>query len=788
MNGKMKEMGYGRVFWICILTAALIFIPAIIYDKGYFIFLGDFNSQQIPFYKTAHAAVRSGNFGWNWYTDLGVSFIGSYSFYLLGSPFFWLTIPFPNDWVPYLMGPLLILKFGCAGVTSFAWLKRHVKTKEYAAIGALLYAFSGYSIYNIFFNHFHDAMVFFPLLLIGIDELMEHGTRGVFAVAVCMNAVVSYFFFVGEVVFVLIYFVVRALMKGYVFQWKRFGFAAVEAVLGLLMSMFLFLPSLAVMLSNSRVDNYAMGHDIWVYSNRLRVPAILASFFIPNDLPSKPVFFPDSNVKWTSLSAYMPLFGMSGVIAYMQSRKKRWLKTLIIILMVMACVPILNSSFTAFNKSYYARWFYMLILMMSLATIKVLDEGHAKGLEKGAVITLLITAVIILIIGLTPQKNDEGMQLGLYDSESLVQYAIQAITALVSIGAVLLLSELLIKNPKLFAVRSLVCICILAVLYGNFYIVWGKSRSYDTHEYMIPDVLEGGVELKDDDRFYRIDTDDSIINLSMFFEIPTIRAFHSLVPASIMEFYEYVGEKRDVNSKPSYENYALRSLFSVRYFLDANDAGNHFQTSSETEDSIIYDNQMPGYILVDEQSDYKIYENIYYIPIGFTYDTYVTYEQVETVDEKDRAVLMLDSLILTEEQGKKYDHLLEHTEDVYSIATSEMAYNQYCEERAATAASSFSWDASGFQSTIYSEKATLLFFSVPFEEGWAAQVNGEPVEIEKVNTGFMAVPIEAGSSNVIFTYETPGLKLGCLIAGGALGIFVSYLAVSFVMSRKGGRK
>ena len=56
---KQKSM-IGQVFLISLITATLIFLPAIIWDKGYFLFLGDFNSQQIPFYKTAHAAVRSG--------------------------------------------------------------------------------------------------------------------------------------------------------------------------------------------------------------------------------------------------------------------------------------------------------------------------------------------------------------------------------------------------------------------------------------------------------------------------------------------------------------------------------------------------------------------------------------------------------------------------------------------------------------------------------------------------------------------------------------------------------
>ena len=38
-----------------------------------------------------------------------------------------------------------------------------------------------------------------------------------------------------------------------------------------------------------------------------------------------------------------------------------------------------------------------------------------------------------------------------------------------------------------------------------------------------------------------------------------------------MAFYPEVGVKRDVNSKPDAENYALRGLLSVRYTLVAKD-------------------------------------------------------------------------------------------------------------------------------------------------------------------------------------------------------------------------
>ena len=158
---KPKER-YFAAFGLAFIMACILFIPHIIIDKGYFVYYGDFNAQQIPFYKLAHAAVRNLDIGWDFGTDLGANFMSSYSFYLLGSPFFWLTLPFPNSFISYLMGPLLILKFSCASLTAYAFITKFVKNKTYALLGGIMYAFSGFSVYNIFFNHFHEAIRLFP--------------------------------------------------------------------------------------------------------------------------------------------------------------------------------------------------------------------------------------------------------------------------------------------------------------------------------------------------------------------------------------------------------------------------------------------------------------------------------------------------------------------------------------------------------------------------------------------------------------------------------------------------
>jgi len=173
-------------FFIALFLSATFFVPYMITDNGYFLFFGDFNVQQIPFYQYCHQAVREGNIFWSFNTDLGANFIGSYSFYLLGSPFFWLTLPFPNSFVPYLMAPLLMLKFSCSALTSYFYIRRFTRTPEAARLGGILYAFSGFSVYNVFFNHFHEAIVVFPLLLLSLEMLITENKRFVFALTVCL--------------------------------------------------------------------------------------------------------------------------------------------------------------------------------------------------------------------------------------------------------------------------------------------------------------------------------------------------------------------------------------------------------------------------------------------------------------------------------------------------------------------------------------------------------------------------------------------------------------------------
>ena len=85
LSRKKFGEGYLFTFLVCIVTAAVLYTPFLIIDKGLFQYCGDFNSQQIPFYTYMNGFVKTAGGQWSWNTDLGTSAINGYSFYLLGS-------------------------------------------------------------------------------------------------------------------------------------------------------------------------------------------------------------------------------------------------------------------------------------------------------------------------------------------------------------------------------------------------------------------------------------------------------------------------------------------------------------------------------------------------------------------------------------------------------------------------------------------------------------------------------------------------------------------------------
>ena len=407
-----QKSNYWRVFALCFFTAVLLFAPHCIVDAvaggGYFHYAGDFNDQQINFYQYANAFVKNGG-SFSWATDLGSGFVNSYSFYLLGSPFFWLSMVVPAQLMPWAMVPLLCLKMAVAGSGGYLWARRWVRDETWSMLAGCLYAFSGFSIYNIFFNHFLDVVALFPYMLAALDDAVIDDKKGAFPFWVALNLVDNYFFFAGQAVFLIIYFFCMAAGRRYELGLRKFVRLAWETALGCACGCVLLLPAGLSLLQNPRTIDPFSGYGYLFYGKSQQYGAIFYSTLLMPDAPYFKDLFQEGILKHTSLTAYLPLVGVAGGLAFCRARERHPFTYVLKVCVACAFVPVLNSAFYALNSSYYARWYYMPILVLCGATCYLLSRPALakQRLPRALRLTtfLTLTAVVFAVV---PGKDDDG--------------------------------------------------------------------------------------------------------------------------------------------------------------------------------------------------------------------------------------------------------------------------------------------------------------------------------------------------------------------------------------------
>ena len=760
---------YGRVFLLCFLLAAALFLPHCIADAafggGYFHYAGDFNDQQINFYQYANAFVKQGG-TFSWATDLGSGFVNSYSFYLLGSPFFWLTLWVPSRLMPWMMVPLLCLKIALAGGGGYLWARRWVGNEDWSMVAGCLYAFSGFTVYNIFFNHFLDVVALFPYMLAALDDAVLDGKRGAFPFWVALNLVNNYFFFAGQAVFLILYFLCMLAGRRYKIGPRSFAALAGETLLGCAMGCVLLIPAGLSLIQNPRTIDPFNGYGYLLYNNSQQYGAIFYSAFLMPDAPYFKDMFEEGILKHTSMTAYLPLVGVVGGIAFCRGRRTHPFAYILKACIVCAFVPVLNSAFYALNSSYYARWYYMPVLVLCAATAYVLGRPHLaeRQLPRAWRLVALIT-LSAAVFALVPNTDADGnFQLGVVDLQPRF-WGVFAISVL----GVLLFWALwkLCRNRRDWARTMLAAVLAFSFLYGSVHLSLTKYPQWETDANLIAETYDSVAEIDaalPQDGFYRLDAYGAHNNLGLWFDKSCLQFFNSTVAPSIMEFYPEVGVTRDVNSKPDAQNYALRGLLSVRYTLVAKDKVADWEQEN-----------LSGWTLCGETSAYRIYHNDNWVPMGFTYDYSVTADQLEAVPEEERAQILMRALLLDDDQLAAYAGMLAPLPEAELEDRTAEHYAADCADRRAASVVAFQANDKGFTAHTDYAQEELVFFSVPYDDGFTATVNGEPVPIEKVDNGLMAIAVPAGDADIECTYHTPGLKLSTGISLAALAAYGVYL-------------
>ena len=767
-----------KKFWqavgLCALTAAIFFLPFYILDGGFFHYAGDFNSQQITFYRYMNGFVKGAGYPdsafagaphntFSWATDLGSGVMNAYSFYLYGSPFFWLSVLLPQSWLPYMMVPLLVLKFGVAGGGAFLYLRRYVKNENYAVLGACLYALSGFAVYNVFFNHFVDVVALFPYLLWALDEAIYENRHGLFAFWVAVNLLNNYFFFVGQVIFLCIYFVCKLTAKDFRLTGRKFGHLLWESVLGVAMGCLLLFPAVLSLLQNPRTIDLSSGWGFLTYAKVQQYLAILLSWILPPDSPYLTSVWSEGVIKWTSMTAYLPLCSLAGAMAYWRSRKADSKKRIVAVCAVCALVPVLNSAFYALNSSYYARWYYMPTLILAAMTVNALEDldvdldAPARGIGWIMLATLVFAVV--------PVRDDTTGTWSFGVLKNPEQFFVVLGFGLLGLMLYRYLCGIWRQNSR-FAQRMTAAVLVFACVFSMVHIGIGKFGQWHTDSDLVEQDTNA-LQLKNDlpEGDYRIDTYKIHDNIGMWLDKSCLQYFGSTAAPSILSFYPGLGVKRDVRSEPEITNYALRGLLSVEYLITTPEKRESFEDEADE-----------GWTYLADVDGYTLYHNDNYVPMGFTYDYYVTKATYEASVKTLRSNLLMRALVLEDEDVKAYGQYLTELPDAMLDDLHYDSYTQDCADRRAHSCSVFQMNNAGFHAEITLDKTNLVFFSVPYDDGFTAYVNGEKADILRVDEGLMAVLCPAGASSIDFVYQAAGLSASRVVTAVAIPVWVVYVA------------
>ena len=731
-----------QAFLLNLIIGAVVFLPYMIASNGIMAITNDFNVQSTDFGIVINDAVRSGQGIWSPIIDLGSNIVSTFSFYNIASPFYLWTLPFPAEWYPYLIGYAYMMKYAVAGLTSYLYISYYLKEdkKKWAIIGSVLYSFCGFQCVNMIFQFF-DAVALFPLLLLAIEkkadffndeyekDLKGHllAGFGLLSFAVFISSVTNYFIFTEEVLFLLIFYVIRVLFADRVKNRLKFTISvAVEGIIGTAMGALILLPAYVGILGNSRASVHYWGGLFYSTREYLRLVCGVL-------LPAEPMTCQSyiRREEYSSLSLFLPVVGIALVVCFIwdyfknrENRKEyRWLVSLLLITGLGVFVPFLNNYYSLWSTPYY-RWLFIPSLLMALCSTIVLADKEKYP------ITIMSIACGGLVIML-------GLFMTVWNKvrvETVFDHRAMWLAIIVTVAGYLLLSVWASNSKsKQGFISVLLLICIFSVYYNSNIIYRYKANNYETANDFY-NKIAACRQLKIEG-FGRVETEPGEdLNLALVSELPGRKSFCSTVSYGAMDFYESMGLERKSFTPDGPKG--TKELLSTRYLLSRVDYTNSTDDSNlKMIDGASYGNMT-----------YYLYEYADYLPMGLVYHEYVTKSEYMTIDPSLRSLCMLKYLVIDDNDEDEVSEVLAHGDialvgdtDVKTLMEERKSAAQYIEDSYSSA-------------EVICEEPSYIFFSIPFEKGWTARVNGEDTDIININ-GLMGIRLQAGDNHVELSYK-----------------------------------
>lgn len=187
----------------------------------------------------------------------GSDIISNMSYYAIGDPLNLASIFVPAEYTYILFNILAVLRMHLAGLAfSLYCYKMRIACPSGILAGAIGYAFCLFALCAAVRHPFFlNAMVYFPLVLLGIERIIAERKPGLFIAAIAVSALSNFYFFYMIFALMALYIIWRlACLHGRDIKasLRDFGWLVGCGSIGMLISCILFVPSAIAVFSDVR--------------------------------------------------------------------------------------------------------------------------------------------------------------------------------------------------------------------------------------------------------------------------------------------------------------------------------------------------------------------------------------------------------------------------------------------------------------------------------------------------------------------------------------------------------
>ena len=672
---KLKQNKWVRFVVFNYVIAFIAFSITLINNHFTIPVSGDFVLQEIPFYYNGYddwwKTIKTGQFVlWDDSGMLGQDNIASNSFYYLFNPFFLVLLLWPRAYLAQGQAFMMITKIVLSAVSMKLLLEKFKLKEETTWMISLAYAFCGWNLYYLWFNHFMEMVVLMPLLLLGIEKVIRDKKALMLIIVIFVTGITNYFYLIcfcfGGVLYAIVrYFQCFKMFEEEEIEKRRYGIKGINVkgqvlllgifsfLTGLLLSSVVVVPGFANALNNTRVTSQTYLTDVvhgfknlinafkgetsiseafkvlndvlfkWSSEEerRLTYPLIAIFTHVVSCFDSVVLVHSSYDNTYSSLYIYAPLLLMF-IPSVIQAFKNRAVSTGISLLGVgvLLFTPFAYYCFSGFTSVAYARWY---IFLTAFACVFIAVQYDKKENMSRWYLDISM-ALVMFFYGYLIYKGEylnETLTWNIKDMDLRIYYLYGQI---IFVFIIYLYMRKKFRNPEL-TMDLRYAIAFEAIVMVNATLVGQGTVAFDTLYHGYDNIKEEMAIMEkineEDDSYFRTfstTADRNGSNLGMMLNTKGMGTFHSNYNAELVDFLDwsavqYNGSRSSWSMGIHEKRINLDQFLGVKYYLVKKG-----------------DNNIPfGFKKYYETNNHDVYINENFIELGYAFDTLIMAKEYE---------------------------------------------------------------------------------------------------------------------------------------------------------------